>query len=499
MNPLSIRPLLRAFVARLLILLLPITTLPAPLHAEEELKLPEIGDPSGGLMTPVEEQRLGEAFMRYVRARMKLADDPLAIEYLQSMGRDLVSHSDNPGLSFDFFLVDNQDVNAFAGPGGHIGVNTGLILTTQSENELASVMAHEIAHVTQRHLNRAYDAADNMSIAAAAMIIAAILIGAASDNKNVGQAAVAGVQAGLMQQQINFTRGNEEEADRVGIGILAAGGFDPNAMPDFFDRLGTQTRLYDDGTLPEFLRTHPVTTNRIADSRARAESHPYRQRPDSVEYHLLRARLKEAHFKQPQDAITHFRTTLEQGRYRNEDAQRYGLILAQMRARKFVEAEKELDKLLRKDPLRSAYLIAQAELFKQTRRADQALDLLRSALDLRPGNYPLSFKYAETLLAATRYADARTLLEELVRRYPGDAKLYRMLATATGQGGDPDLGQLYLAEANYQSGNLETAVQQLEVALRNRDMDYFVSAKMAARLKEMRQELADVKERREQR
>jgi len=491
----SLPSLLRRFIARLLILALPITTLPAPLHAAEEIRLPEIGDSSGGVMTPSEEQRLGDAFMRQVRARMKLADDPLAIEYLQSLGRDLVSNSDSPGLSFDFFLVVDPEVNAFAGPAGHIGVNTGLILTTQSENELASVMAHEIAHVTQRHINRAIESASNMGVTTAALLLAAILVGVASDNSNVGQAAVAGVQAGITQHQINFTRNNEEEADRVGISILAASGYDPNAMPNFFDRLGAKTRLYDDGTIPEFLRTHPVTTNRIADSRGRAESYPYRQRPDSLEYHLLRARLKEMEFRQPQDAITHFQTTLEQGRYRNEDAQRYGLALALMRGQKFSSAEKELDKLLRSDPLRSDYVVARAELLKRTRRPEEARRTLKNALDLHPGNYALSSYYADALLAGTRYGEARSFLEEMVRRYPDDARLLRSLGNATGKSGDPMLGQLYLAEANYQSGQLETAVQQLDTALRNRNIEYFVSAKMAARLKEMRQELKELKDR----
>ena len=323
-----------------------------PARAADDYRLPEIGDPSGGIMTQAQEQRLGQAFMRSVRKHLKVISDPLMVDYIQSLGARLSSHSSAAGQQFNFFLVDSPVVNAFAGPAGHIGIFTGLLLTTETESELASVIAHEIAHVTQKHLVRAFDDASRLSLPMGALALAAAVIGSQSQ---LGAAAMAGIQAGMIQHQINFTRANEHEADRMGIQTLANADFDPRAMPVFFERMGRATRFY--GTeLPEFLRTHPVTTTRIADSRGRAEGYPYRQRPDSTSYHLIRATLREKQYEKPQDAVHFFQDTLADGRYRNEAGQRYGYVLALIRAHDYKLARKELDKLLRDDPHQVAIL-----------------------------------------------------------------------------------------------------------------------------------------------
>jgi beta-barrel assembly-enhancing protease len=346
-------------------LLLTLLVAPAPAG---NLDLPDLGDPSGGALSPQEEALLGKAFMRRLRATSRVMEDPLWNGYLQELGSGLTAHSDQAAGAFTFFLVRDPEVNAFAGPAGHIGIHTGLVLATESEAELASVLAHEIAHVTQNHLRRAFDDAGRLSLPAAAAILAGIVLGAMADNPQVGAAAVAGVQAGLIQHQINFTRDNEQEADRIGIQILADSAYDPTAMPVFFGRLGKSNRLYDSGRIPEFLRTHPITENRIADSHARAEGYPYRQTPDSLEYHLLRATLELGRQQNSAAAVATFRDTLREGRYRNEEAQRYGYVLALLQARRFDQAEQELDRLLRGNPLQVAYLLAQARLLRETGR-----------------------------------------------------------------------------------------------------------------------------------
>jgi predicted Zn-dependent protease len=228
--------------------------------------------------------------MRYVRARQKVVDDPLIDAYLADLGRDMVEASEAPGTPFHFFLIESPQINAFAGPGGYIGFNSGLLLTTDSENELAAVMAHEMSHVTQRHLVRAFDNAASMSLAQGALLIGAIILGATVGGQ-AGIAAAAGAQAAALQQQINFTRANEQEADRVGMALLAEAGFVPSAMPAFFERMGRANQLYAT-KVPVFLRTHPVTTSRIADATGRAEQYPYRHRPDSLGYLLTRAALR---------------------------------------------------------------------------------------------------------------------------------------------------------------------------------------------------------------
>ena len=325
-------------------------TLLMPAGYADRLALPEIGDPSGNLLSPTQERRLGQAFMRSIRASQPVIDDPLMNSYIQRLGEQLVAASDAAGRNFHFFLIDSPQINAFAGPGGYIGIYSGLVTTTESESELASVVAHEIAHVTQNHLIRSFDAAKRMSLPMAALAIAALVLGAATDNAAAGVAAATGIQAGMAQRQINFTRSNEEEADSFGIQALAQADFDPQAMATFFDRMGKATRLYDNGQMPEFLRTHPVTSNRIADARGRAGAYPYRQRPESLDYHLLRARLRGLEFPTPKAAVTFFRGTLDSHRYRNEEAERYGYVLALTANRQHEVAKGQLNELLRQRP-----------------------------------------------------------------------------------------------------------------------------------------------------
>ncbi len=466
-----------------------------PVSIADNMALPEIGDPSGGYMTPAEERRLGQAFMRQVRNSMTIVSDPLMKAYVEHLGERLVSASEDTNLPFTFFLVDDSMVNAFAGPGGYIGINTGLILTTESESELAAVIAHEISHVTQKHLMRTFQMADNMSVSTAAVILAAVVLGAATKNSDVGIAAATGAQAGMLQRQINFTRANEIEADNVGIMIMSRAGFDPRAMPTFFERMGKANRLYDIKELPEFLRTHPVTTNRIADSRNRAESYPYKQYLDSSEYHLVRATLREQQFPQANEAIQFFRSSLREGRFRNEEAQRYGLVRALIRARDFRSAGNELDKLLKEHPTKIHYLVLKAELLKKSGQPAEGLKVLKNALAFHPGNYPLTLYYTEMLLEVGRPSEALRLLEKLQRSRTQDAELYGLLARAAGDAGQVNQGHQYMAEYYYLDGNLQSAVQQLEIALRDKSISYYRSAQMTARLREMQEELAELKKR----
>ena len=475
-------------------LLLLLSTAPAGSHAEE-FQLPEMGAPSGNLLTPMEEQRFGKAFMRSIRGSMQVYTDPLMESYIQSLGDRLVAASETPGSSYHFFLVNAPEVNAFAGPGGYIGVYSGLVTTTQSESELASVLAHEIAHVSQQHLLRSFDAIQRMSLPAAALSIAALVIGAAADNPDAGLAAITGIQAGMAQQQVNFTRSHEEEADRLGIQSLAAAGFEPQAMPTFFARMGKATRLYDKGTLPEFLRTHPVTSNRIADAYGRADDYRYQQRPDSLEYHLLSARLRAAEYSNPNDAILFFSKSLSEGRYRNEEGQRYGYLLALLAGRRYPEANQQLEQLLKKRPQQIDYIVADALIKKGLGRSGEGAEALRQGLELHPGNYPLTIYYAQALLDLGKPAQAIPLLEAHTQSQPENTTLYKLLAQAAGDGGNETQGRRYLSEYHYHSGDLKNAIQQLEMALDNRTIDYYQSASMTARLKALRVELKEQKER----
>ena len=483
---------LRRRATGLLFALLALLICIAPNLQADNIALPDIGASAGSLMTPEEERRLGRQFMRSVRRSLPVMDDPLLVEYIEGLGQRLASHAEKGRRNFHFFLIDQPVINAFAGPGGHIGIFSGLILATESESELASVVAHEIAHVTQDHLVRAVENASQMSGPTAALLLAAILLGAAVDS-NVGVAAAAGVQAAAIQQQLNFTRHNEKEADRVGIKTLASADFDPSAMPVFFERMAKASRLYENNA-PEFLRTHPVTTDRIADALGRAGAFPYRQRPDDISYFLVRSTLRVHSFKDPKQALTHFSGTLKQGRYRNQEAERYGYALALLRNHQAKKARAQVQKLITKDPANIAYILLEARVLEQLGQVNKALKSVDIALDLFPGNYPLTRYFAELSLEHGQPARADRALEQALKRRPDEPSLYMLRSRSAAGAGNKGDAHLFLAEAHYLNGQLEQAEQQLEVALRSGNFDFYENSKLQAKLAHIKGELKAEKE-----
>ncbi|MCB1791212.1 MAG: M48 family metalloprotease, partial [Gammaproteobacteria bacterium] len=349
---------LAPFATRILLswlLLMPIT----PRVYALDTSLPDLGNSAGTLMTPKRERELGKAFMRSVRRTQKVMDDPLMTDYLQHLGQRLVDAGDARGTPFNFFVVDDPQINAFAGPGGNIGVFTGLISTTDTESELAAVVAHEIAHVTQQHLLRAWESASALSLPNAAVLLAAIVLGATIGGDAAAAAAIGG-QAAMIQQQINFTRSNEKEADRVGIDILSSAGFEPRAMPSFFSRMGKANRVYA-SKLPEFLMTHPVTTSRTADALGRAEQFPYRQNTEDLRYQLVRMDLLQRQADRAGDAVRELEQMLSDGRYRSEAAVRYGIARAQLRAKQPQAAAEMLSELLKTHPDSVEFIVSRAQ------------------------------------------------------------------------------------------------------------------------------------------
>src|SRR5882672_8710653 len=265
--------------------------------------LPELGDTSGALLSPSLERKIGEQAMREIRLREpSYLDDPELTEYVNEVGRRIVAATSDGQQDFEFFLVRDNTINAFAMPGGFVGVHTGLILAAQTESELAGVLSHEVAHVTQHHLARLLGKQEQMSIPTLAAVILGIL--AARSRPDVTQAVIAGASAASVQSQLNYTRDFEREADRIGFQYLQQDGFDVTAMGTFFGRMQKATRLYENNA-PAYLRTHPLNTERIADMQNRAQNAEYKQSPDSVEFHLARAKVV-AEQGQPRDAVAHF-------------------------------------------------------------------------------------------------------------------------------------------------------------------------------------------------
>jgi beta-barrel assembly-enhancing protease len=437
--------------------------------------LPSMGDTAGQLISPEQEKQFGESFMRQIRRSGKLVQDPELNDYIQNLGYQLAAASDAPGYGFTFFLVDDTSINAFAGPGGYIGVHTGLLLAARNESELAGVLAHEIAHVTQRHLLRAYEAAQRMSLPTAAALIAAILIG--SQDGQAGQAALVGIQAASAQYQINFTRANEHEADRVGIQTLARAGIDPRGMPDFFERLHQQTRLYG-SRLPEFLSTHPVTTNRIAETAARAEALAGGRR-DSLGFQLARVRLQVGSSTQPRELVADYEARADS----LGEAERFGYALALWRVGDPDGARRELSKLRRHNPDRLGYPLNLARLELEQNQPARALALYEELLDLNPGNVTVTRAYAAALISQGQVIRARDLLASLIQR--GETRqpeLYRLLAEAAGKAGRQRESHEATAEYYYLNGQTHAAIDQLELALQVPGLDFYDNARISARL-----------------
>jgi predicted Zn-dependent protease len=465
-------------------------TLAANPLAADPYQLPDFGSSADTVLSLADQRALARAFMKSVRKALPVIEDPVLDNYIQSLGQELV-RSANAGGGYHFFLINQPAVNAFAGPSGQIGVFAGLVLAAETENELAAVLAHEIAHVSQKHLMRSFEAQKRMAVPATALLIAAALLGAQVDSQ-AGMAAMAGVQAMAVQNQINFTRDNEEEADRLGIDILAEAGFNPFAMPGFFESLGRSSRYYDNSA-PEFLRTHPVTTNRIADALARAEQYGLRQRADSLEFHLARANLRQRSYSGAQRAVERFESTLASGRYRNALAERYGYALALLRAGRFDAARAQAKQLLEARPSQVEFIVLDANIDIEGGQLPRAIRNLKSAHGLDPGNWPITHAYAEALLKAGRVSPALSMLEAFHRRRPSFAPVYGLLADAAGRSGNKAKTYGYRAEELYYQGDLEPAIRQLELALRVPNVDYHLASKLQVRLDALREEKASEK------
>jgi len=461
---------------------------------EQDQPLPEIGDYSGTVMTPMQEEELGAAFFRSLHNEAQISEDPEINDYIQTIGQKLAENSANPRLAFRFFVVVDPTINAFAGPGGYIGVNSGLILTSESESELASVLSHEIAHVTQRHLYQAFQAAGRLTLPTAAAMLAAILIGAKTGSSQAGQAAIIAAQAASTQYQINFTRDNEAEADRVGMQTLSRSEFDPRSMPSFFEKLQQSTR-YSGRNLPEFLLTHPVTVARIADTRARSEQFPFRQYPDSLPYQLMRAKLRAQTSSNPKDAVGYFKAIANQGTHQQRDVARYGLALALIADNGPAEARPMLQELAMRYADRPQLLSALAHCEEESGHGEQALQIYEHADQRFPDNRAITLAYVRALLSRKRAETARKLLQQYGRHHPPTPEVFSLQAEAyAGLGNQPE-SHRYLAEYYYATGQTRAAIQQLRIARRIGGDDYYVNAVIDERLRQFEQEEMDRRKR----
>ncbi len=453
----------------------------APQKAVEinKIELPDMGDSSGTLISPAEEKEFGEAFFRSLHSQININQDAEIQQYIQTIGERLVANSDLPSNPFHFFVVMENNINAFAGPGGYIGVNSELILVTEAESELASVMGHEIAHVTQRHLYRAYEASSRLSIPTAAAMLGAILLG--TQSPAMGQAAIIAIQAGSVQFQIDFTRENEAEADRVGMQTLASSQFDPRSMPTFFERLQQSSR-YAGQNIPEFLRTHPVTASRISDTRGRAETYPYKQYPDSLGYQLTKAKVRVLTSTDNADTLKYFQLRVTQGTQEQRTVARYGLGIWELNAQKFTEAESTFQQLAKEYPNQPQYLTALARTALEAKNYSTALSRYQKLTEQFPDNEAIKLEYITSLLKAGNSKLAQKNLF-LLRPKTQQLPIYsQLLAQVYSDLNQPAESHRYLAEYYYATGQTRDAVLQIKLAQKSKGLNFQLSSILNERL-----------------
>ena len=435
-----------------------------PASGVAQNNLPSLGDRISGTVSLGQEYEMGQQFLRQLRRGVATIPDALLNTYLENVTYKLASRSQLQDHRLSFIIIDSQELNAFAAPGGIIGVNTGLFLNATTEDEFTSVMAHEIAHVSQRHFARSVDQAQAGRVGQVATLLASILVAATSDAGH-GQAAIAAAQGLAVDNQLRFSRSNETEADRVGQDTMYNAGFDPDAMASLFERLVAINRF--GRRPPEFLLTHPVTESRVADARARAGRYPARTYSDSLEYQLMRARVV-AHYAEDKEALVNeYRELLEQSLSQfDQDANRYALAVAFWENQQYLEATRTLTPLLEKDPNRISYVVTQAEIYTRQNEPARAIQYLERHLEINPDNHPLTMAMADALEEARSYQAAAELLTQHAQVRSQDHNLWYQLAEIQGQAGN--IGEVHKARAEYflLVGDLRRAREQLQYAMR---------------------------------
>ncbi len=445
--------------------------------------LPELGEAAQADLSPQLERRIGEQIMREFRLRdPAYVDDPEVQAYLGELGARLVAASPEGQRDFEFFAVRDNTLNAFALPGGFVGIHTGLITAAQSESELAGVLAHEISHVTQRHIARMLGKQKDVGLLSMAAMVVAIL--AARSNSDVSQAAIAGAQAAAIQSQLAYSRDFEREADRIGLRTLEQAGFDVRGMATFFERLQRFSRLYENNA-PVYLRSHPLTTERISDMENRAQQLPYRQVADTLDFQLVRAKLSAAEGS-AHEAMAGFEGRLKEKKYSSEAAAHFGLAHAALRAKSYAVAQREIG-VLRRLKVGSPMvdnLAAQIELAQGDRAA--ALRIYRDGKQRYPHSRALAYGLIDTQLATGNAQEAQQNVAAELQLYSSDPRLWELQAKSYASLGKRMQQHRSQAEFYALRGQLPAAIEQLQLAQRAGDGNFYDQSAVDARLRALR-------------
>lgn len=446
-------------ILRHLLLFILISLYPCILQAE----LPVLGDPSRQGISPSQEYQLGKNYYQTLKSNHLLLEDILVNEYLQSLGQKLVSSSEKSNLQATFFIVNSSTINAFALPGAFIGVNSGLILAAKNERELAGVLAHEISHVTQRHIARNMSDTSSSSATMFAALLAALLIG--SQNPDAAAAIFYGGTAAAMQSQINFTRHNEYEADRIGISVLRKSGINPMGMADFFETLLSRAESNNTLSQIEFLRTHPLSSTRVAEARHRLKPEDSKLQNDSLDFQLSRARIL---VQNTQNKSTLLRRLQQDDTNNHNLPTLYTMALLLLDTEKVAEAVKILQSLDQKQQ-HPWFQLALAHAFILTQQYSKGDDILKKLSSLYPNYLPVTLAYADSLNRRSQYIQAISILKHQIQYRP-DSSAYKKLAQTYYANGQI-VSALEATSYQYEiDGYIAYAAQQIENALKQTNL-----------------------------
>lgn len=453
-----------------------------------EIKLPRLGDSVSGIVSKRQEYQLGRTWLKAFRSRVREHDDPLMQQYLEQLLYDLATYSDLEDPRLELVIVNNASMNAFAVPGGVVGFHTGVFAFAENEDQMASVLSHELAHLSQRHFARGLEAQRTSSMVTLAGLLGSLVL-AATAGGDAGMAAITATQALALDSRLRYSRSNEQEADRIGLQTMERANRDPGAVAEMFETLLRATR-YSGSRPPEFLLTHPVTERRIADARGRAMANSMRQYTENPEFYLMQSRALLALRTDTNKAIREFQAQLDNNIHRPEAVQ-YGLALAHTRAGNYKQAAILLDELIRNDPSQLCFHHAGIELSIAQQNYPQALAKLDNLLRISPNNYPLTRLKSEALWQAHRYEQASDLLTDLSRIRPEDPMVWYQLAEVRGLAGN--ISGVHQARAEYfiLVGAFSRARKQLGLAVKLVAADFKRSAIIRQRLVD----IADMEER----
>jgi|SRR5690554_236418 len=460
----------------LLLALFPVSLLA---QAHNPHNLPDFGDASSIIISPQEEEKLGQMVLRSYRAQVPTSTDPLLIDYLDRLLKELAPHSQLTNRNLHLVVVLNPLMNAFAAPGNIVGVNTGLLVYAQSEAQLVSVLSHELAHLSQRHYARRLEQQRNMQLPFTAALLASLAL-LATDGGESGLAALSATQAAAIDAQLRFSRSFEQEADRLGMEIMIRAGYDPYAAAQMFEQMLRASRYY--RRPPEFLLTHPVTESRVSDARNRAQRYPRQMHQDNLEFHLMRSRIRFEQANTAREAINLFEGELA-GSSLSKDASRYGLALAYSEAAEVEKARATLAPLLEADPQRITYRLMEVDIYLSAEEYEAALKMLQDLLRQRPKNYPLNVRYAEALMKSGRHQSATDFLSQYVRERQNDPYLWYLLAEVSGLAGDILMVHEARAEYFILTGIYDKAMVQLRHALKRSEENFHRTALLTERLR----------------